>query len=83
MELTYPHKDGLMTEESFEDYMSNFYATAVQYIKEWSLYPFSVFAKMEWVSLSTSFCWENITEVLKKASLMTTSISKCMQLKIK
>jgi hypothetical protein len=36
---------GLLTEKSFKNYVSNFYSTAVQYIQEWSLHPFSVFAK--------------------------------------
>jgi hypothetical protein len=49
-ELGNRREEGLMTEKSFKNYVSNFYSTIVQYIQEWSLHPFCVFAKMEWVS---------------------------------
>jgi hypothetical protein len=39
MELTNLHEDGLMTEESFKDYVPNFCAIAVQYIQEWNGFP--------------------------------------------
>jgi hypothetical protein len=55
--------------------MFNFYFTAVQYIQEWSLHPFSVFAKMEWVSLSTSFSWENITECAEEMKTILPNFS--------
>jgi hypothetical protein len=75
MELENLRKEGLMTEKSFKNCVSNFYSTAVQYIQEWSLHPVSVFAKMEWVSLSTSFSWENISECAEETKTVLPNFS--------
>lgn len=63
-------EEDLITEDLFKKYIGDFYTTAIEYIKEWSSDQFSVFTKMEWVSLNiSSFTWEKISgcaEEIKK-----------------
>ncbi|BFZ18203.1 hypothetical protein BsWGS_21242 [Bradybaena similaris] len=56
--------EGVMTSDSFQTMVLQFYTTAMEYIREWSHEPLGMCAKMEWASLRVPFSWENIIESL-------------------
>lgn len=69
-ELKQLEEEDLITSDSFMNTVSNFYATAIDYIKEWSLEQFSICMKMEWVSLRTSLPWEKISQCAEEIKVM-------------